>query len=116
MATLNGIIRSYQASARRAERDRQRKAREMARLFREQQKQQDFDDATEAVHNWTTYTQMLKALHREASDPIDWNAIRKTPKPVQPEYSTLRKLSLKSYWITSNQLSLIKCWERWQEK
>ncbi|MBL1411605.1 hypothetical protein JKG61_22830, partial [Sphingobacterium sp. C459-1T] len=34
---------------------------------------------------------MLKSLHREANDPIDWNAIRNTPKPVQPEYSDTKE-------------------------
>ena len=43
MATINGIIRSYQASAKRNQSEQQRKAREMTRLFKEQQKQQDFE-------------------------------------------------------------------------
>lgn len=87
MATINGIIRSYQASARRTQREQQRKAREMTRLFKEQQKQQDFEEASQAVHNWTTYTEMLKSLHKETNEPIDWEEISNTAKPVEPEYS-----------------------------
>lgn len=93
MTTLSGIVRSYQASVRRTERDRQRNVREAARLFKEQQKLRDFDDVAAAVRNWNEYTQMLTSIHKNVSNKIDWNDILNTPKPVEPEYGTSNETS-----------------------
>lgn len=43
MATLKGVVRSYGAAVRRAERDEQRRSREAAKRFNEQQKQLEFE-------------------------------------------------------------------------
>lgn len=49
MATLNRAIRSYGATVRRMERDQQRRAREAAKRFKEQQKITEIKNAQQAV-------------------------------------------------------------------
>lgn len=71
MATINGFIRSYGAAVRRTERDQQRRNREAAKKFKEQQKQLEFQNVAEAVSEWNDYVQILKSVHKEASEKID---------------------------------------------
>lgn len=87
MATINGFIRSYGAAVRRAEREQQRKTREAARRFKEQQKQLEFKNVAQAVQEWNDYVQILKSLHKESSEKVDWFEIRNEPRPSEPQYS-----------------------------
>lgn len=59
MATLKGVVRSYGAAVRRAERDQQRRSREAAKRFKEQQKQLEFENAAQAVKDWNNYVDIL---------------------------------------------------------
>jgi len=85
MATLKGVVRSYGAAVRRAERDQQRRSREAAKRFKEQQKQLEFENAAQAVKDWNNYVEILKSFHKEASVKVNWQQIRNEAKPYLPE-------------------------------
>jgi len=91
MATLKGVVRSYGAAVRRAERDQQRRSREAAKRFKEQQKQLEFENAAQAVTDWNNYVDILKSFHKEASAKVNWHAIRNESKPIAPHYSNLNE-------------------------
>jgi len=77
MATLNRAIRSYGATVRRMEREQQRKARESAKRFKEQQKLQEIENAQQAVSDWENYVDTIQSLHKNCTEPVDWEQIKK---------------------------------------
>ncbi len=92
MVTIKGVMRSYGATVRRMEREQQRKARESARRFKEQQKSQSLIDAKQAVKDWDNYVDMLQNLHNDCTDFVDWDKIQNTPPPSEPQYQNLHEL------------------------
>lgn len=84
MTTLKGAMRSYGAAVRRIERDQERRAREAAKRFKEQQKFKEMQNAKQAVSDWENYVNMIQSVHKNCTDLIDWNQIRNTPKPEKP--------------------------------
>ena len=84
MATLNGAIRSYGATVRRIEREQQRKARESAKRFKEQQKLEEIENAQQAVTDWKDYVHTIQSLHKNCTEQIDWKEIENTEKPIEP--------------------------------
>ncbi|MHC5362092.1 hypothetical protein [Myroides sp. LJL110] len=86
MATIKGFIRSYNAAVKRSEREEQRRHREAVKIFKEQQKQLEFQNASQAVSEWSNYVQILKSVHKQASEKIDWLQIKNEPKPIEPFY------------------------------
>lgn len=95
MATINGFIRSYGAAVRRTERDQQRRNREAAKKFKEQQKQLEFQNVAEAVSEWNDYVQILKSVHKEASEKIDWVKIKNESRPTEPTYINNNEIEAK---------------------
>ncbi|WP_121964878.1 hypothetical protein [Myroides sp. N17-2] len=87
MATINGFIRSYGAAVKRAEREQQRKTREAAKKFKAQQKQIEFKNVALAVKEWNEYITIIKSLHIDASEKINWQTIKYTSRPIEPNYS-----------------------------
>lgn len=87
MATLNGFIRSYSAAVKRAERDQQRRAREAAKQYKLQLKQQEIENAATAVDEYEEYIQVLQSVHKDVTDQIDWEEILNEPPPSQPRTS-----------------------------
>lgn len=84
MTTLKGAIRTYGATVRRMERNQQRQARESARRFKELQKIEEINNAQQAVSDWEEYVYILQSLHKNCTEPIDWNQIKNTKKPIKP--------------------------------
>ncbi len=85
MATVKGFIRSYGAAVRRAERDQQRRARESAKRYKEQLKQEEIANSAEAVENYNEYVEIIQSIHKNCTEEIDWNRIKKSPKPEDPK-------------------------------
>lgn len=85
MATINGFIRSYGAAVRRAERAQQREARELAKRFKEQQKLEEILNAHQAVKDWENYVTTIQSVHRNCTEPVDWDNIKASRKPNEPE-------------------------------
>lgn len=86
MATFRSALRSYNAAVRRAERDSKRREREAASRFKEQQKLEAIEDARNAVEDWEAYVEMIQAMHKDCTAPIDWQEIIDSPEPECPEY------------------------------
>ncbi|NOQ24649.1 MAG: hypothetical protein GQ564_04735 [Bacteroidales bacterium] len=84
MVTVKGVVRSYGTAVRQIEREQQRRARETAKAFKEQQKQKEISNATSAVREWTQYVEMIKSLHKDCTEPIDWTKIKEMKEPVEP--------------------------------
>lgn len=79
-----GAIRSINAEIRRQERAAARRAREAERHWKTQQKAAEAEAAFYEVEAYEAYVETLTSIHRESSDPIDWEAIRARPAPVEP--------------------------------
>jgi hypothetical protein len=84
MATVKGFIRSYGAAVRRAERDQQRQARNAAKRYKQQLKQEEISNAGEAVANYSEYIELIQSVHKNCTEKIDWNQIKNTPIPEKP--------------------------------
>lgn len=87
MATLNSFIRSAAAAGRRAERSHQRRTREAARNFKLQQRQEEISSAAIAVLDYEDYIDVLKSVHKDVSDTVDWSALLKEATPKEPVLS-----------------------------
>lgn len=88
MATFRSSLRSFNAAMRRIERENKRREREAARWFKEQQKLDAIEEAKTAAVSWEEYVETIKSLHKDCTDPIDWDEVISTPAPKEPTYST----------------------------
>jgi hypothetical protein len=84
MATSRGFIRSYSAAVNRAERAEQRRAREAAKQYKQQSKAQEFENAAQAVKEYEEYIEVLKSVHKHATDLVDWTEIKNEDPPSEP--------------------------------
>jgi len=84
MTTLKGVIRSYSA----AERTQQKHNRETAKRYKLQQKAQDIQNAVRAEADYRSYINVLKSVHKDHSEPINWSDILNEEKPIRPEKET----------------------------
>lgn len=96
MATLKGAMRSYGAAVRRMEREQQKQAREAAKRFKEQQKLQEIENAKQAVFDWENYVDTIQSVHKNCTEPIDWEQIENTEKPIEPKQETDNELLAKN--------------------
>ncbi|WP_075342366.1 hypothetical protein [Tenacibaculum agarivorans] len=101
MTTIKGVMRSYGATVRRMEREQQRKAREAAKRFKEQQRLQSIEDARQAVKDYNNYVDTLQSLHKNCTEFVDWNQIKSQPKPsipiVSKENENIAKSKLENF-------------------
>jgi len=88
MATVRGAIRSYGAAVRRIEREQQKQAREAAKKFKEQQKLKEIKNAQQAVADWENYIDTIQSLHKNCTEPVDWDQIADTEEPIEPLLQT----------------------------
>ena len=86
--TWKGAARSFAATARRIERDQQRRARVAAQQFKQLQKQQAISSATEAVAGYNEYVGLLKSMHHDCGDALDWAAMQREQSPEAPPPNT----------------------------
>lgn len=95
MATANqfarGAVRAYKA----AEREQKRNAREAAKLYKEEQKQQEISNASQTVRKYENYIDSIMSIHKNATDKIDWNLVLNDPEPPKPVKSDSNEKSAK---------------------
>jgi hypothetical protein len=91
--TVKGFIRSYGAAVRRVERDQQRRAREAAKFYKQQQKEQEIANAGDAANQYAEYISVLKSIHKDCSTPIDWLKIQDEKPPKEPLLSNQREIA-----------------------
>lgn len=70
MTTLKGALRP---TVKRTERARQKHVRDVVQHYR---KQQD-------IQRHNEYMEVLRSLHKDCSESVDWNEIRKMPPPLE---------------------------------
>lgn len=85
MSNFNTLMRSSAAAYRRIERDQQRKAREASRQFKAQSRLDAITDAARAVAEYNNYISILKSVHKEATEQINWESILKDEPPTMPD-------------------------------
>jgi hypothetical protein len=88
MVTFRQVARSYVSAARAAERDRNRRAKESARFYKEQQKQNEIENASDIVRRYEEYIDVLMSVHKNSAGKIDWQQIQKDAEPLQAEKNT----------------------------
>jgi len=88
MTTLNSFIRSAAAAGRRVERSQQKRTREAARAYKLQLKQDAMSSAASAVDQYEEYIDVLKSVHKDVSDTVDWLALLNEDAPKEPIFSS----------------------------
>jgi hypothetical protein len=84
MTTWKGVLRSIEADARRASREAERRARELERKRKQEQKLLELEAAAAEVKQHEEHIESLTSFHRECSDQIDWNAVKRQEPPGEP--------------------------------
>lgn len=82
--TLNSVLRSMAASARRAERESIRRQRENVRQMKQYVKQQEVEFAALEVEQFENRVALLKTMHQDCSIPWDWKRVNDSPQPEKP--------------------------------
>lgn len=82
--SFRGAVRSFAAAARRIEREQQRRTREAAKHYKQLQKQQESANAAEAVAQYEDYLAVIKSIHHDCGDTIDWQRMWNEPAPARP--------------------------------
>ena len=80
-----GTLRSIEAAGRRAERDAQRRRRELERQRKQLERMQELERAAYEVDVYENYINLLLSVHKECSNPWNWEAIKSAAPPGEPE-------------------------------
>ncbi len=79
-----GTVRAIGAAARAAERDAKRHQRELAKQQKQYEKMQALEQAEYEVEVYENDIEIIQSIHKECSDPIDWEIIAKSQEPKIP--------------------------------
>lgn len=88
-----GTLRSMQAASRRAERNAQRKQRELEKRHREYARMEALEQAAYEVEVYENHIEVLLSVHRESMETVDWAACIERPEPVHPECQATHELA-----------------------
>jgi hypothetical protein len=91
MATLNGLVRSANASYKRAARASERQSREQAKRYRQNLKEQILGENAIAVDTYNDYVTALVSVHKTCSGKIDWNSFLNEAEPLKPKKTKNRE-------------------------
>lgn len=80
-----GAVRSVGAAVRAAERDAKRRQRELDKQQKQYEKMQELEQAEYEVEVFDNHIEVIQSIHKECSDPIDWNTIATSQEPKKPE-------------------------------
>lgn len=80
-----GTVRSIGAAVRAAERDAKRRQRELERRQRQYEKMQELEQAAYEVEVFENHIEIIQSVHKDCSEPIDWNRILRSKEPKKPE-------------------------------
>ncbi|MGB5684374.1 MAG: hypothetical protein WBM35_01080, partial [Candidatus Electrothrix sp.] len=96
-----GAVRSIGAAVRAAERDAKRRQRELEKQQKHYEKMQELERAAYEVEIFENHIEIIKSLHKECSNQIDWKKISLSRQPVKPTFSKLNeekaKLKVSTY-------------------
>jgi hypothetical protein len=92
MSQLAKVMRSSAAAYRRAQRSQQRqRTSDVTREYKQQQKEQAISDAYAAVRYYNNYIDLIKSVHKETTDPVNWEELQSAVSPAKPEKQSLYK-------------------------
>lgn len=80
-----GTARSIGAAMKAAERDAKRRQRELEKRKKQYEKMQELEQAAYEVDEYENYIEIIQSLHKEGSDPVDWEFIAASSQPNKPE-------------------------------
>lgn len=82
--TWKGTLRSMQASARRAERNSNRRQRELQVRQKEFEKMEVLEQAAYEVEVYENHIDLLLSVHKDCGERIDWSEFANQPPPIKP--------------------------------
>lgn len=82
-----GTVRSIGAAVRAAERDAKRRQRDLEKRQKQYAKMQELEQAAYEVEAYENHIEIIQSLHKECSDPINWQNIASSQEPKRPENS-----------------------------
>jgi len=80
-----GAIRGIGAAIRAAEREAKRKQRELDRQQKEMERTEELERAAYEVEVYENYIDVLSSIHKECGDGWDWQKIKSSDPPTEPE-------------------------------
>jgi len=80
-----GTVRSIGAAVRAAERDAKRRQRELERQQNLYAKMQELEQDAYEVEVFENHIEIIQSVHKECSEPIDWEGISTSKAPSKPE-------------------------------
>lgn len=83
-----GTLRSVGAAMRAAERDSKRRQRDLEKRQKQYEKMQEIEQASYEVEVYENKIEILRSVHKDCSDYIDWASVAKIPQPMVPVKST----------------------------
>ena len=79
-----GSLRAIEAAERRAQRDAQRRFRELQRRAKEQAKLSALEQARLEVETYENRLEVLQSIHKEQGAQWNWQAVLNSTPPVEP--------------------------------
>lgn len=82
--SFRGNMRTVVAIVRRMERAEKRRVTESARQYKAMLKQQEFENGQRVVYEYDEYIELISSIHKETSEPIDWQEVFEEQAPTKP--------------------------------
>ena len=79
-----GALRAIEAAERRAQRDAQRRYKELQRRAKEHAKLSALERARLEVETYENQIEVLLSMHKEQANEWNWQQVSNTPPPVEP--------------------------------
>jgi len=83
--TARGVIKKSFASSTSWEREAKRKQRELERQQKEMERMQELERAAFEVEVYENYIEVLSSIHKECGENWDWNKIKSSNPPNEPQ-------------------------------
>lgn len=80
-----GFVRSVNASANRAKRESERKARVRQRELEKAERLAEYEEANIQVEIYENHIERLVSVHKDCSEQINWPDIKSTAPPIEPQ-------------------------------
>lgn len=91
-----GTLRSMQAASRKADRNAQRRQRELQSRQKEYAKMEALEQAAYEVEVYENQIDVLLSVHKECGEEIDWQSFVERAEPVEPSFAGTREAHAKS--------------------
>lgn len=79
-----GAVRSIGAAVRAAEKDAKRRRRELEKRQKQYEKMLEIEQAAYEVEVYENHIDLIQSVHKECSNPVNWEAIATSQEPKKP--------------------------------